>query len=534
MSSILQWNIRGLKSNFHELSLLLNGINSNVLCLQETKLPENHSFSLKGYSAYHNIHTGGEIACGGNSILVKKAILHKTVPFKTSLQAIAVRVTLHRPITVCSVYLPPNSKPSRQELENLISQLPSPFLMVGDFNARSPLWGNEDTNQKGKMMEDLLLKNNVCLLNDCSHTHLDSSTGKTSSLDLSICDPEIQSEFSWSVSEDLYGSDHFPIFISPVNVPKTCLPSKWNFKKADWCAFSTECQNQLNLDSSISSYEGFTDVLLPICDKHIPKTSGKPRKNKSWFSEECHLLIKRTKSALRKYIRSKSEEDLITFKKCRAEARRVLRSSKRDSFRNYISKINNKTPMNKVWKIVNKLRGTHSGDAVKHVISPDGTTAESEVDIANTIANTLAQNSSTENYNETFIKHKDKIESTKLNFSSSSDEMYNIPLSLTELKFCINELSDTAPGPDKIHNHIIRHLPDESLSLLLKFFNEFWQSNTFPDSWRQATVIPIPKPQKDHTNPNNYRPISLTNCFCKLMEKLVNAITGRQSGSPSS
>ena len=44
----------------------------------------------------------------------------------------------------------------------------------------------------------------------------------------------------------------------------------------------------------------------------------------------------------------------------------------------------------------------------------------------------------------------------------------------------------------------------------------------FPHSWHQATIIPIPKPGKDHTNPSNYRPIALTSCLCKLMEKLVN------------
>ena len=37
-----------------------------------------------------------------------------------------------------------------------------------------------------------------------------------------------------------------------------------------------------------------------------------------------------------------------------------------------------------------------------------------------------------------------------------------------------------------------------------------------------AIVIPLLKPGKDHTDPSNYRPIALTSCLCKLMEKLVN------------
>ena len=36
-------------------------------------------------------------------------------------------------------------------------------------------------------------------------------------------------------------------------------------------------------------------------------------------------------------------------------------------------------------------------------------------------------------------------------------------------------------------------------------------------------VIPIPKPLKDNTNAKNYRPISLGNCVCKILERMVNA-----------
>ena len=42
-----------------------------------------------------------------------------------------------------------------------------------------------------------------------------------------------------------------------------------------------------------------------------------------------------------------------------------------------------------------------------------------------------------------------------------------------------------------------------------------------PDRWHEATIIPIPKPQKDHSNPLNYRPIALTSCHCKLFERMI-------------
>ena len=47
--------------------------------------------------------------------------------------------------------------------------------------------------------------------------------------------------------------------------------------------------------------------------------------------------------------------------------------------------------------------------------------------------------------------------------------------------------------------------------------------DTFPSVWKLAIIISIPKPDEDHSNPLNYRPISLTSCLCKLFEKMVNS-----------
>ena len=69
----------------------------------------------------------------------------------------------------------------------------------------------------------------------------------------------------------------------------------------------------------------------------------------------------------------------------------------------------------------------------------------------------------------------------------------------------------------------MKHLPDSSLSVLLKkTFDDIWETGNVPKSWKEATIIPIPKPGKDNTNPNNYRPIALTSCICKPLERMIN------------
>ena len=58
--------------------------------------------------------------------------------------------------------------------------------------------------------------------------------------------------------------------------------------------------------------------------------------------------------------------------------------------------------------------------------------------------------------------------------------------------------------------------------MLLEIYNSIWTTGNIPKSWKEATVIPIPKPDKDHTDPSNYRPIALTSCVCKTMERMIN------------
>ena len=69
---------------------------------------------------------------------------------------------------------------------------------------------------------------------------------------------------------------------------------------------------------------------------------------------------------------------------------------------------------------------------------------------------------------------------------------------------------------------MLKHLPDTSLETLLNILNYIWTTGKFPDDWQYATIIPIPKPGKDPAEPNNYRPIALTSCLCKTLERMIN------------
>ena len=48
------------------------------------------------------------------------------------------------------------------------------------------------------------------------------------------------------------------------------------------------------------------------------------------------------------------------------------------------------------------------------------------------------------------------------------------------------------------------------------------EEDSLPLSWRESTLIPIHKPRKAKTEATSYRPISLTSCMVKLLERIIN------------
>ena len=103
-NELIQWNCRGLKANFNELLLLLSGLCPTTICLQETFLKTNDNLTIRGYTLYNHIHEAGDRASGGSSIIINKSVPQSQIPLNTDLQAIAVKVTLHKTIHVCSLY----------------------------------------------------------------------------------------------------------------------------------------------------------------------------------------------------------------------------------------------------------------------------------------------------------------------------------------------------------------------------------------------------------------------------------------------
>ena len=177
------------------------------------------------------------------------------------------------------------------------------------------------------------------------------------------------------------------------------------------------------------------------------------------------------------------------------------------------------TPKSKIYENIIKIQG-RNGRKVN--ILRDGNTTFSTVpEIANQPARTFSNVSIPDNYHHNFLTMKNAIETVPLNFISNNIENYKI-FTINELDTALNRTRNTCPGPDGVSYQMLKRLPKEIKKYFLKVMSKYWIDSYFPNKWREAVVIAFPKPGKDYRNTENYRPIALISCICKVMERMIN------------
>ena len=257
------------------------------------------------------------------------------------------------------------------------------------------------------------------MYNNKSNTYLHPATGTYSAIDLSICDPSLFLDYNWKVHDDTCGSDHFPILLENTTNELSKRTSSWNLGKAYWDGFKTSCLAQLTPEANKNNEENilyFTNTLLNIAEEHIPKSSTSTKYNRPWFNEECKKAVRLRKATFKKSKINPTRENLNTYKNSRAKARKIIKDSKRSTWRNYVAKINSNTKPKKVWQMIRKITGQNNNTPTKHR-THNNLKIPDEKDIENHLAENFSQNSSAKYQSKSFQIIKTKTEKVKSNWN---------------------------------------------------------------------------------------------------------------------
>ena len=145
---IIQWNCRCIRRNREDIKLLISKYSPAAICLQETLLTSHQTQTFRHYSAYYKSGIHGH---GGVCILVKNKFIHSQVHFHADLQPVAVCITINnKTYTVASVYVPPSETLNELAFDRMINSFSSRYLILGDFNGHSHLWGANQENERKK------------------------------------------------------------------------------------------------------------------------------------------------------------------------------------------------------------------------------------------------------------------------------------------------------------------------------------------------------------------------------------------------
>ncbi|KAI2646629.1 RNA-directed DNA polymerase from mobile element jockey [Labeo rohita] len=365
---ILQWNARSLIANGQEFKKYVPELidRPHVICVQETWLKPQLEFVMYGYTSIRKDRETGK--GGGVATFIKNGIRYKLISKGIDNESVVIRVwSGESSIKVVNFYNP-CSRLNTDILESVCGSMQGKIVVCGDFNTHSTLWGSNDADNNGSVVEEFIDDKELVCINDGKGTRYNSSSNTESAIDLTLVSNEIAGISTWEVKDrSTVGSDHYPIITrigievqqdSEVNIPR------WKLDKADWQAFQemseTKCMELLN--KNITNVEEMNDEIvnsiIQIAEETIPKSRGNKRKKSvPWWDESCRKAVKSRNKAFGQLKAHHTIETLINYKRVQAIVRKMIRSAKRTHWREFCNKIGNETQLSDIWRVIRRMSG---------------------------------------------------------------------------------------------------------------------------------------------------------------------------------
>uniref|UniRef100_A0A3P9LEU6 Reverse transcriptase domain-containing protein n=1 Tax=Oryzias latipes TaxID=8090 RepID=A0A3P9LEU6_ORYLA len=531
MVLILQWNARSLLANGQELKKCIDDLDQkpDIICIQETWLRPNLDFRISQYTGIRCDRAEG--GGGGCATFIKNNFNYRVIKIGTQEEFIGIEIYIGLGRIYVVNYYNPCKKLDLSLLKSIIHLDNGHVIVCGDFNAHSTLWGGKVTDVNGEVLEDLMDELHLVCLNDGRGTRIDVRTGNMSALDLTFVSNVLAGGSEWNIHNSTMGSDHYPVFYrvgGDREPPSNGKEGRWLFHKAKWDEFTFMCEEEcsnISMESTAEEMEKkIRNLIISAAQKTIPRSKATmTRKNVPWWTEDCKIAVKNRNKGLKLLKRTHTYENLLNYKRLCAQARRTIKKEKREYWRAFCDKIGRTTPVNTVWGMIRKMKGIRR-ELQYPVLKMGDDLAISDMGKAEMLAKTFVRSQSNENLSGYRKGRRDEIR--KRHYKEFDDNTYlttmDAPFTCFELDLALHKSKITSPGRDGISYVMLKHLGRKMKLKLLDMYNRVWCEGKLPTNWKEAVVIPILKPGKDPSSPENYRPIALTSHVGKVMERMIN------------
>ncbi|XP_076677774.1 uncharacterized protein LOC143373934 [Andrena cerasifolii] len=421
------------------------------------------------------------------------------------------------------------------------------IIVMGDFNAHNREWNCWKEDREGTILAEIIEEQDLFVINDKTTSRTGSGKHRPSNLDLLITTFEIYQDTRVREEGETLGSDHQVIEVVINRDTQTWDPNKyttrkynteeikWKDLKEAWMLGESNTKEKFNNANSLTEkykimMQGITNGMETIGIKrrsentreekntNDPKGNGKKtliRRQYPWWDEECKEKKEARKKAVRDFVKNPMENNWKILKREEKEMNKMIKEKKNKSWEEMALSIDHRTRGSEIW---GKIKRLQKGFEVKYntYTSIEERRQLEEKEINKILQDPLEREEGTEM--EEGGTREEEGEIYRDDEENMEREGWNQKITLWEIETAIKKSNiKSAPGENGIDYKIIKNLTKEYKEMMKNIFNESWNRQEILDDWKKAIIIFL-----DKTNKKALRPISLTDCMGKVMERVVN------------
>ena len=457
-------------------------------------------------------------------IIVRKGVLSTFLPQFSSEDFCVVEIGQGAgSLIVVSAYMPYEmSTPVDDRIREVVKycKQKSKCLIMGcDANAHNLLWGSTNTNNRGELLAEFVLCENLEVLNRGSE-HTFANRLRKETIDVTIASIRHADRITgWKVSSEMTRSDHRAITFQvgygkkSRDVQRVRLPR--GTRVGDYRLVLEEELDKLGPPGLISDTNGIEYSCKAVSQAIIKAYHAantpiiRDQANPTpWWNDELENLRKEIRHLYNRAYRCGEPHMWDDYYKESKRYCKLIRKSKRDTWRSFCDSIETVSEINRLRKITSQEQACKLGVVRKS----DNTLTDCLKETAEVMISTHFPGSERVSKPLTFNR---TIKSVDRRFAKRM-------VTLDKVTAAVNSFdSFKTPGPDGIFPALLQWGGKSLWKWLVEIYRACLGTSHCPAVWREANVVFLPKAGKeDYTLPKSHRAISLTSFMLKGMEKV--------------
>ena len=540
---VLSLNVRSLYSNLSELHVRFKDF--DILCFCETwlnSIVKDQMISMEGFDLFRLDREAGNITTkkgkpkrGGGLIVYIKKELSEFAEIVDELSSISgnveqLWVSINKPNTkkqiIANIYRPPGGK-----LTDAISELSVSMKKVQDSHSGEiTILG--DLNVNYNLRHTLPFKQLKEFERNFNLTQLINTSTRFGTKSKSCIDL-IFTNMDHIISSgvlDIAISDHLPVFLikKKSKTPSSSVPTKArsyvNYDKTifqenikshpDWHKFW-----QIEQNNPEGMWDTMYEIIRENADNQCPfKNMNFREDTPEWITKEILSEINLKDYLYKKAKKTNTSADWDAFKNKKNEVKKLLASAKENFVKNKL----NETEGNprKFWREINKISGLgknkNKRKCTKIVDEKGDTHVKSDAaNFLNSYYVDVGPNLAKEH------KKRWDEKTCKIEVESSFNFKW---VSLKEVERLVKEIClAKSSAMDELSTKLLKDAFEIICFELAYMYNSCLQQGVFPKVWGLSKVTPIPKTNKNSSDPKDWRPISQIALPGKILEKIIHS-----------